>query len=146
MFHRRTVVESTSINILFREATNSHSVLWCAPNSQTYVVITMAQTIPGMGIVGILSSAYEHAHQHIESMGDGVIRALSNGRVFQLQGVNGLGLSVFNANNHQTTWGVLASAMVALVDFMAGQGTYCAAAFSIYDGQNEVGTGSLGLY
>lgn len=144
MFHRRTLVESASTNILSRGVTNS--VLWCAPNSQTYVVITLAQTFPGMGILSILSSAYNHAQEHIEAMGDGVIRALSNGQIFQLQGVNGLALSVFNANNHQTTWGVLASAVLALADYMAGQGTYCAAAFTIYDGHNEVGTGSLGLY
>lgn len=144
MFHRRTLVETASTNILSRSVTNP--VLWCAPNSQTYVVVTLAHTIPGMGVNRLLSSAHNLAQEHIESMGDGVIRTLSNGRILQLQEVNGLAMSVFNTNNHQTTWGVLASAVLALVDYMAGQGTYCAAAFSIYDGHNEVGTGSLGLY
>ena len=98
-----------------------------------------------MGVVGILSTAYKHVQEHIERLGDGVIQALSNGRIFSL-GEHSLGLTVFNANNHQTTWGVLAAAFLALVDYMANQGTYYAAAFTIFDGKNEVGTGSIGLY
>lgn len=105
----------------------------------------MAQQIPEAGVIGIISSAYNYALNHIEISGDGVVRTLGNGRILQQQ-AHGLALAVFNANNHQMTWGVLASALLALVDYMAGQGTYRAAAFTVFDGHNEVGSGSIGLY
>ena len=50
-----------------------------------------------------------------------------------------------NANNHQQTWGVLGAALDAVGLFMrqngGGAGT---AIFSIFDGTNMVGTGSIG--
>ena len=99
-----------------------------------------------MGVLNVLSMAYTQVLQHIESLGDGVIQTLSTDQVYQLQGEDNLALSVYNTNNHQTTWGVLGSAILALADYMSGQGNYGAAAFTIFDGQNEVGTGSLGMY
>ena len=144
MFHRRTIVDTASADLISRGITKP--VLWCAPNSQTYIILTMAQRIPMPGCIGILSKAYKNLLGHIERSGDGVMQALPNGRIFQLQAGRDLNLIAFNSNNHQTTYGVLASAFLALVDYMAGQGTYCAAAFTIYDGKNEVGTGSIGLY
>ena len=84
--------------------------------------------------------------EHIQRLGDGTIQTLANGRIYHLHGAYDLALTVFNTNNHQTTWGVLAASILALVDYMAGHGTFCAAAFTIHDGENEVGTGSIGLY
>ena len=106
----------------------------------------MAQEISETGVIGLLSSAYANVLEHIQRLGDGTIQTFANGRIYHLHGAYDLTLTVFNTNNHQTTWGVLAAAILALVDYMAGHGTFCAAAFTIFDGENEVGTGSVGLY
>ena len=49
-----------------------------------------------------------------------------------------------NANNHQQTYGVLGAALNALNNYMFTEqiGT---CTFSIYDGENMVGTGGLGI-
>ena len=52
-------------------------------------------------------------------------------------------LRVRNVNNHQTTYGVLGAAMLALEDYMDRFG-YCAGTFSIFDGTNHVGDGTIG--
>lgn len=64
------------------------------------------------------------------------------GGVFRWAGEEGLELRVHNANNHQTTYGVLGAAMSALVDYM-GQNGYAAGSFKIYDGTNYVGDGTI---
>ena len=50
-----------------------------------------------------------------------------------------------NANNHQTTWGVLGAAVNALLGWVdGGAGGGAAAYFEIWDGVNEVGVGQMG--
>lgn len=55
----------------------------------------------------------------------------------------GLVLKVSNSNNHQTTWGVLRAALLALEDYMQSQDSWGTAEFTIFDGKNEVGKGTL---
>ena len=71
-------------------------------------------------------------------MGDTVI---SNG-LFNWE-YQGLSLMVWNANNHQTTWGVLGAAIEAIVGHM-NQNNFGGASFNIFDGSNEVGEGIIG--
>lgn len=52
-------------------------------------------------------------------------------------------MMAYNSNQHQTTWGVMGSAIVALRDYMSKNG-WGGATFHIYDGANEVGAGALG--
>lgn len=78
---------------------------------------------------------------HIAIHGDGLI---FDGQ-FNWAGAAGLMLKTANANNHQQTWGVLAAALEALLEFMRqNQMVAGAAIFSIFDGRNLVGLGSIG--
>lgn len=66
------------------------------------------------------------------------------GSIFNMHDPTGLVLNVANANNHQTTWGVLGAALSALKDFVAESGGFTSATFEIFDGVNQVATGTLG--
>lgn len=52
-------------------------------------------------------------------------------------------LTTWNANNHQTTFGVLSSAVGALEDYMRKTGVWGTARFWIFDGGNQVGAGEV---
>lgn len=53
-------------------------------------------------------------------------------------------LRIINTNNHQLTWGVLGAAIDALRDYMSQAVTGPGESwFSIFDGQNEVGMGTI---
>lgn len=57
-------------------------------------------------------------------------------------GMTSMLLGVRNAGNHQTTWGVLNAALVAVSGCMQEKG-WGPAVFDIYDGVNQVGTGMI---
>ena len=76
----------------------------------------------------------------IEFVGDGLI---PNGR-FEFTGEDSLFLTVNNANNHQTTWQVLARAVAAVKDYMIVHSVWGSTTFLIYDGVNQVGVGQIG--
>ena len=57
----------------------------------------------------------------------------------------GLAIHVWNANNHQVSWGVLGAALEALWDFMGSGGRWGEVEFRILDGGVEVGVGVLGV-
>lgn len=48
-----------------------------------------------------------------------------------------------NRNNHQLTWGVLSSSLLALSSFLRAYRVYGNVMCNIYDGVNWVGSGSL---
>ncbi|MCJ1302102.1 hypothetical protein MMC08_004903 [Hypocenomyce scalaris] len=98
----------------------------------------MISSMPGQAAVSLLNEAYEVVSYHLEMIGDGV---LAGGMFTWID--QGLSLQVVNANNHQTTWAVLGEALVALQDFMNVNNDFGAVKFTIFDGGNEVGTGSL---
>lgn len=54
-------------------------------------------------------------------------------------------IDVRNANNHQCTYGVVHSAVTALMDYMLTENDYGLMDFEVWDGDNQVGVGSLGL-
>lgn len=56
---------------------------------------------------------------------------------------SGISFVTENSNNHQQTYGVLAAAIDALMDYMS-RNYYGSASFHIYDGVNEVGLGKVG--
>ena len=64
------------------------------------------------------------------------------GGAFHFLGAQGLFINMWNANNHQTTWGVLRAAVTVLEDYMSkGFGT---AEITIWDGVHQVSQGVLG--
>ncbi|MCJ1303289.1 hypothetical protein MMC08_006097 [Hypocenomyce scalaris] len=116
-------------------------ITWHDPNSRTFVVISLIRTITGPSIRNLLSEASTAITAHIAAQGDGVIA----GGYWQLDGAQNLVLTAMNANNHQTTWGVLGAAVNALLGWVdGGAGGGAAAYFEIWDGVNEVGVGQMG--
>lgn len=57
--------------------------------------------------------------------------------------MNELAVHIWNADNHQLTYGVLGAAISALSEYMQSYG-WGAATFQIWDGPNEVGFGMIG--
>ena len=86
----------------------------------------------------MLNNAYNSVEGYLYSFGDGLIAR----GVFNFLGANAVQVQVQNANNHQITYGVLASALEALERWTAQNGCVLGA-FVIRDGPNVVGTGSI---
>ena len=61
---------------------------------------------------------------------------------FEYHGLQALQVQVWNANNHQTTFGVLATTLGILRDYMAEHGATMVN-FFIKDGVNIVGQGRI---
>lgn len=100
--------------------------------------MTLLHLIAGPGAVDMLSGALQSIVDTMSVFGDGVIEAQAGGHVFRwLQG--GIGVTVINDNNHQTTWGVLRAAIAAVKDCMVGNMAEGAATFRVVDGGNVVG-------
>lgn len=99
----------------------------------------MGGRLPRSAVQDLLDSAFIAATSHISNEGDSVI---ANG-MFKLVGENGVVLSIWNSNNHQTTYGVLGAACMALVQYMLTT-AFGAVTFYIYDGIREVGKGQIG--
>lgn len=121
-----------------RKSTNT--VLWCAPGSQTYVILTMMGEAAETAVLNMLNAAAGYMEESIRIHGDNVI---PGGGVEYNSLSTGISFSTKNSNNHQQTYGVLAAAINALKDYMS-RNYYGMASFHIYDGFNEVGLGKVG--
>ena len=115
------------------------SFIWCAPNSRTNIIMTMAESIPDSVVPDMFVACFTSIMTHIVVFGDSVVQS----GVFNWT-VDTLAMHVWDANNHQMTWGVLAGAVHAIEDFMFHQQHWGGANFEIYDGQNIVAQGVLG--
>ncbi|MCJ1298275.1 hypothetical protein MMC08_001064 [Hypocenomyce scalaris] len=105
----------------------------------------MGNSIPSTLISALLSGAIRAITLRVQRIGDSVLGAVpvDPSVVFQWNGEMGLALNVANSNNLQTTWGVLGAALTALEDYMQSQNVWGSAQFTIFDGANEVGQGTL---
>lgn len=99
----------------------------------------MISSIPGQAIFRLLHEASRVVSDHLNILGDG---QLAGGTFTWVE--EPLSIEVINANNHQTTWGVLGEALVALHDYMTVKNHVGAAEFTIFDGGTEVGSGAVG--
>lgn len=146
--------------------TATPQMLWCAPLSQTTILVTIQVYIGDHTLVNnFLSSAYNAVLAEIQHYGDGLVQtgaftfpgaqpvpgsgatAHSTGAGASTSAAGGqapLELHAWNENNHQMTWGVLGAAIQALQDCMEKIEEWGTASFSIWDGDNEVGYGVLG--
>lgn len=118
---------------------STKTILWCAPNSQTYVILETIASTAGVAVRALLENAYSAITVRVDSIGDGPVSSGS----FRIMGDEDIELYTRNANNHQQTWGVLGAAISALQDYM-NQNGYGQAAFYIFDGGIEVATGRIG--
>ena len=97
----------------------------------------MYDEVVGGAVRDLLGEAMAYIGHNIDFNGDGLIPG-----VFNWLGDGELKLNVWNTNNHQTTWGVLRAALVALEEYMS-QNFYGLASFTINDGAHEVGKGMV---
>lgn len=100
----------------------------------------MAQTLTSAPALALLDNAYNTVYGHLVTVGDGLIPHGLWATTTPM-----LSLAVVNADNHQITWGVLASAVWGLRDFMTRSNIYACAYISIFDGVHLVGTGRIDL-
>lgn len=92
------------------------------------------------GTVGAVSQIISQVHSAVTAHGaDRVIPVAGNN--FGIDGPR-MGLTWANANNHQLTYGVLQNALVALRSWMIFFNGCGLIEYDIFDGGNQVGTGS----
>lgn len=89
-----------------------------------------------------MDEAFNSTREEIKTGGDRVIR-------FGQWGYPQYGVAVFfdDANNHQLTWGVLGSALIAIESYMqmirAAGAQPGSLKFDVFDGKNQVGIGTF---
>lgn len=103
-----------------------------------YLLLTQSGAIDMPQIAAILASAWVSVHTHLATAGDGLLP----GGQFFVQ-FNNVAMHVWNVNNHQTTWGVLNVAILALKDLLSVKKGVGAVIFKIFDGNNQVGQGQI---
>ncbi|KAA6416014.1 MAG: hypothetical protein FRX48_00733 [Lasallia pustulata] len=142
----------TSLTLLSAHSTNPNppyppftatTITTTAPQTSTTVTLTLLSTLSSpfsLSLLTLLHNALASILNHIAAFGDG---ALANG-VFNYMGDHGLELNVRNANNHQTTYGVLGAACAALMQAMQEGGVVGEARFEIFDGGMRSGWGGSG--
>ena len=117
----------------------ANNIIWCAPTGRIYVTISVGVNIAQNLLYTLLRGAYVQAYNEVNQGSDGPLP----GGTFTATTGN-IVLRVWNANNHQTTWGVLGAAVWAVSSFKTTNNVYGAVNFNIYDGNNQVGQGTIG--
>ena len=103
------------------------------------MILQITQAMSAAVVQAMLTLGSQYVLDYIELLGDDVI---PNGLI-EWPGTDGILLSVRNAANHRVTWGVLDAALTALGDYMSKFG-YGVARSGIFDGNNQVGQGTIG--
>lgn len=105
------------------------------------MVLTTSVAIAEDALQSLLTGCMNFVEYQLETIGDGL---LNHGVFERRSDPSGLTFHASNANNHQTTWGVLGGAISAILDCMRSNG-FGGATFNIYDGDYVVGIGRVGL-
>lgn len=124
---------------------------WHVVNTDTSLRITLIRKIPGLIVLSVLEDVMTYATEHIAHYQDSNIA----GGSFEWNGPQDIVFQLVNANNHQTTWGVLGTVAVGLRNYFLSSPTWpgrlqegnmngYALYFSVTDGGNVVGVGSIG--
>ena len=93
------------------------------------------------GVSAFLNTCLNAVQRIITSSNDGLI---PNDGWYGPLGRNGLRMLVFSENDYQTTYGVLHSAIQALIAWMSSDDhAFGTGSFQIWDGENQVGHGSI---
>ena len=106
------------------------------------MIINLIQNVAQTGIMYLLKNAALDVRQRVAQNGDGLI---PNG-IYMFDWRTGPWDCQFycaNSNNHQQTWAVIDGAIAAVWDYMLSNNNIGTATFTIYDGGNEVGQGTL---
>lgn len=108
------------------------------PGTETYIILRIAGGITSTVVEALVGTAVAAIAARLRVQGDGILR----GGRFDYLGRNAAALHVVNANNHQTTLGVLGAAMSAVQSWMQSN-SWMSCSFDIYDGPNMVGQGII---
>ncbi|MCJ1303986.1 hypothetical protein MMC08_006797 [Hypocenomyce scalaris] len=118
---------------------NPIKTYWCAPGGQTYIVFHTITTVAGPAITNLLQDCSEWITRIIANDGDQPIHTGS--LVWGSSPV----VVLWNANNHQLTYGVAGAAIAALRDYMMQEDVCGSLSFDIWDGANQVGAGLVAV-
>ncbi|KAI4130039.1 MAG: hypothetical protein LQ347_003532 [Umbilicaria vellea] len=108
------------------------------PGTETYIILRVAGGITSTVVESLVATAVASIATRLRVQGDGLLR----GGAFDYLGRNAAALHVVNANNHQTTYGVLVAALSAVQSWMQSN-SWMSCRFDIYDGPNMVGQGVI---
>ena len=124
--------------------TPDKSIIWCATDTDVYLIITLLSTSPSrvQGIIGLIRAAAAQVHSYVQR-GDGIISAGIARSAFNYHWMHGFELHTWNWNNKRLTWTVMNAVLITLYDFMNVHG-FGSATFQIYDAGVQVGKGFIG--
>lgn len=134
-------------------ATTGNGVIWCAGGSETYVFFGVnARTTDAsdplyIATSALLSQVSDAIAAQIKASGDGVMN--KGGSLYRSAPVDVVGrksqvlIVSQNAPEGKISWAVLGAAVEAMKDYMRKYGYGLVGYFAVYDGKNEVGTGSI---
>ena len=118
---------------------SAHAIYWCAPRTNVYITLTITHQLTATVIKPLLSEAYGIVDEILRHLGDGPVSTPGFN-----WGTGSAVLQTWNTNNQETTWRVLAGALVALQDYMIDHKNWVGAKFTVYQGALEVGQGVIG--
>ncbi|CAD6579405.1 MAG: hypothetical protein ASARMPREDX12_009157 [Alectoria sarmentosa] len=112
---------------------------YCQAQTNTFVVV--AFNAANAAVSSFLTSCLIAVQMAINNGNTGLIP--SDGWYGPL-GRNGMSMTVWSEDNYQTTYGVLHSTIEALIGLMSSNdNTFGTGSFTIWDGDNQVGHGSI---
>lgn len=121
--------------------------VWCHPGGSTYITVALIHgDVPAQAFKFMLNAAMNRVINHLALYGNGLI---PSGVFIQPDQVGFFELYLANSNNHQQTWGVVGAALSALSNFMVDNDSFSTSnfkagvTFTVFDGANEVGQGSV---
>ena len=113
---------------------------YCQAQTNTFIVV-ISFNAANAAVSTFLNACLNAAQTTINNGNTGLIP--STGWYGPL-GRNGLRMTVWSEDNYQTTYGVLHSAIQALIGWMSSNdNTFGTGSFTIWDGDHQVGHGSI---
>ena len=122
----------------FRPRKGYDGTTYC--QAQTNIFIVVYFHAANAGVSSFLNACLNAIQRDIDHGNTGPIP--SNGWYGPL-GPNALSMAVWSQDNHQTTYEVLHSAIQELIAWMSSHHTYGTAGFTIWNGEHQVGHGTI---
>ena len=114
---------------------------WYAPHTTIHVTLSILTPIAGPTVSLLLMETYGAILDRAMQYGE---NALIPQGTFNWQGTNGVVFRAWNTNvNHEMNWSVLSYGLGAVWRYLTLSG-FGTVRFTIYDGANEVGRGTIG--
>lgn len=116
---------------------------WCDRHSATYIIVSIAYSLPGGGLGSLLEAVSMACVGHVQQSADGPIPTGELSYLIPQRGAT-VAMHAWSTNNHQLTYGVLGAAIRTLKEYFDST-EWGAATMQIWDGVNEVGMAVVGL-